>query len=72
VYWRAKMRTNVVLNDELVEEAFTFSEAISTKRELIEVALQEYVNNRKRKNLKDLKGKLQFSKGYDYKKMREM
>jgi Arc/MetJ family transcription regulator len=71
VYWRIKMRTNVVLNDELVEEAFKFSEVISTKRELIEVALQEYVNNRKRKNLKDLKGKLHFSKGYDIKKMRE-
>jgi Arc/MetJ family transcription regulator len=64
------MRTNVVLNDELVEEAFKFSQAISTKRELIEVALQEYVNNRKRKNLKELKGKLHFSKDYDYKKMR--
>ncbi|GMO11368.1 MAG: hypothetical protein Ta2A_19690 [Treponemataceae bacterium] len=66
------MRTNVVLNDELVEEAFKFSQAVSTKRELIEVALQEYVNNRKRRNLKELKGKLHFSKGYDYKKMREM
>ncbi|GHV88266.1 hypothetical protein AGMMS50267_06260 [Spirochaetia bacterium] len=66
------MRTNIVLNDELVEEAFKFSTVISTKRELIEAALQEYVNNRKRKNLKELKGKLHFSKGYDYKKMREM
>jgi Arc/MetJ family transcription regulator len=65
------MRTNIVLNDELVEEAFKFSQ-ISTKRELIETALQEYVNNRKRKNLKELKGKIQFFKGYDYKKMREM
>jgi Arc/MetJ family transcription regulator len=71
VYWRIKMRTNVVLNDELVEEAFKFSDAVSTKRELIEVALREYVNNRKRKNLKELKGKLHFSNGYDYKKMRE-
>jgi Arc/MetJ family transcription regulator len=66
------MRTNVVLNDELVEEAFKFSQTVSTKRELIEIALQEYVNNRKRKNLKDLKGKIHFSKNYDYKKMREM
>ncbi|GHV25749.1 DUF2191 domain-containing protein [Spirochaetia bacterium] len=66
------MRTNVVLNDELVAEAFKFSEAVSTKRELIEVALQEYVNNRKRKNLKELKGKINFSKDYNYKKMREM
>jgi Arc/MetJ family transcription regulator len=65
------MRTNVVLDDELVEEAFKFSQTISTKRELIEIALKEYVNNRKKKKLKDLKGKIQFSIDYDHKKMRE-
>jgi Arc/MetJ family transcription regulator len=66
------MRTNIVLNDELVEEAFKFSQAISTKKELIETALKEYVNNRKRRNLKELKGRIKFSAEYDYKKMREM
>jgi Arc/MetJ family transcription regulator len=66
------MRTNIVLDDQLVEEAFKFSQSISTKRELIEIALKEYVNNRKRKNLKELKGKIKFSPHYDYKKMREM
>jgi Arc/MetJ family transcription regulator len=72
VYWRIKMRTNIVLDDELVEEAFKFSQTVSTKRELIETALKEYVNNRKRRNLKELKGKIKFSADYDYKKMREM
>jgi Arc/MetJ family transcription regulator len=48
VYWRIEMRTNIVLDDELVEEAFKFSQAISTKKELIEMALKEYVNNRKK------------------------
>jgi Arc/MetJ family transcription regulator len=66
------MRTNIVLDDKLVEEAFKFSQAISTKKELIEMALKEYVNNRKRKNLKELKGKIKFRMDYDYKKMREM
>jgi Arc/MetJ family transcription regulator len=65
------MRTNVVLNDELVVEAFSYSQTISTKRELIETALQEYVDNRKRKNIKELNGKIQFSDGYDYKSMRK-
>jgi Arc/MetJ family transcription regulator len=65
VYWRIKMRTNIVLDDELVEEAFKFSQTVSTKRELIETALKEYVNNRKRKNLKELKGKIKFSVDYD-------
>jgi len=64
------MRTNIVLNDKLVEEAFKFSQSISTKRELIEIALREYVDNRKRKNLKELKGKIKFSDDYDYKSMR--
>ena len=65
------MRTNIVLNDELVEEAFKYSQLISTKRELIETALQEYVYNRKRKNIKELRGKIKFSDGYDYKSMRK-
>ena len=64
------MRTNIVLNDKLVEEAFKFSQSVSTKRELIEIALKEYVDNRKRKNLKELKGKIKFSDNYDYKTMR--
>jgi Arc/MetJ family transcription regulator len=65
------MRTNIVLNDELVDEAFKFSQAISTKKELIEVALKEYVDNRKRKNIKELKGKIKFQENYDYKAMRK-
>ena len=64
------MRTNIVLNDKLVEEAFKISQSISTKRELIEMALREYVDNRKRKNIKELKGKIEFSDDYDYKAMR--
>jgi Arc/MetJ family transcription regulator len=65
------MRTNVVLNDELMNEAFNFSGSISTKKELIETALREYVNNRKRKDIRELKGKIRFRDGYDYKTMRK-
>ena len=64
------MRTNIVLNDELVREAFLYSKSISTKRELVEAALKEYVNNRKKKNIKELKGKIMFQDNYDYKTMR--
>jgi Arc/MetJ family transcription regulator len=70
VYNEVYMRTNIVLNDELVDEAFQFSGTISTKRELIETALKEYVNNRKRKNIRELKGKIRFKDGYDHKMMR--
>ena len=64
------MRTNIILNDDLVEEALKYSTDISSKRELVEVALKEYVENRKRKNIKDLKGKIKFADDYDYKSMR--
>ena len=65
------MRTNIVLDDKLMDEAFLYSDNIKTKRELIETALQEYVKNRKRKDLRDLKGQILFDKEYDYKAMRE-
>ena len=70
VYYNVYMRTNIVLNDQLVDEAFRFSRTISTKRELIETALKEYVDNRKRKNISELRGKIKFSDGYDYKALR--
>ena len=64
------MRTNIVLDDQLVDEAFKYAENINTKKDLIEIALKEFVRNRKMKNIKDLKGKILFSDDYDYKKMR--
>jgi Arc/MetJ family transcription regulator len=64
------MRTNIVLDDNLVDEAFKFARDIHTKKELIEKALQEFVSARKRKDLRELKGKIQFDKNYNYKEMR--
>jgi Arc/MetJ family transcription regulator len=64
------VRTNIVLDDSLVDEAFKYAENIHTKRELIEVALREFVTSRKVKNLRDLKGKISFDDNYDYKAMR--
>ena len=64
------MRTNIVLDDNLVNEAFKYATDIRTKSELVEVALQEFVKNRKLKDIRDLRGKVQFAEGYDYKAMR--
>ena len=64
------MRTNIVLNDLLVEEAMKLTN-IKTKKELVNTALKELVGNYKRKNLIELKGKIKFIEGYDYKSMRE-
>ena len=64
------MRTNIVLDDKLVKEAFKYSRAKS-KKELIAMVLKEFVENRRRLNLLDLDGKIEFSKGYDYKSLRD-
>jgi Arc/MetJ family transcription regulator len=64
------MRTNIVLDESLVKEAFKYAENIHTKRELVEVALREFVAIRKVRNLRDLKGKIKFDDNYDYRKMR--
>jgi Arc/MetJ family transcription regulator len=64
------MRTNIVLEDSLVKEALKYSRA-KTKRELINQALEEFVKNRRRLNLLDLAGKIEFAEGYDYKSLRE-
>jgi len=61
------MKTNIVLDDELVNEAFSYSQTIRTPKGLIETALREYVNNRKPPNLNDLVGKIKFHDNYDYK-----
>ena len=64
------MRTNIVLDDNLVNEAFKYAQSVHTKRELIETALREFVSTHRMKNLRDLKGKILLADDYDYKKMR--
>jgi len=64
------MRTNIVIDDKLVEEAMILSGA-KTKKELISNALREFVTTRKRLNLLDLDGKIEFEKAYNYKGLRE-
>jgi Arc/MetJ family transcription regulator len=63
------MRTNVDLDDTLVEEAFCLTTAKTTK-ELLNQALQALIQSRKKKNLLDLAGKIQFADYYDYKALR--
>ena len=52
------MRTNIEIDDRLLKEAFKVT-LIKTKKELINTALKEFVDNHNRKNLLDLKGKIQ-------------
>ncbi len=64
------MRTNIVIDDDLLADAFSVSDA-KTKKELIHEALRDYVRLRRRKDLTDLSGKVRFIKDYDHKKMRK-
>ncbi|HEY3119401.1 MAG TPA: type II toxin-antitoxin system VapB family antitoxin [Vicinamibacteria bacterium] len=63
------MRTNIVLDDDLVAAAFGVSGA-RTKKQLVDEALRELVRVRRRKSLLDLKGRIRFAKGYDHRKLR--
>jgi Arc/MetJ family transcription regulator len=65
------MRTNIVLNDDLVREA-TMLTGITTKRELVEVALRELIKSKKKKDLFDLKGQIDFADDYDHKSARAL
>jgi len=62
------MRTNVVLDDELVEEAFQLSGA-RTKRQLLREALIELVRARRRRPLIELAGRIQFVEDFDPKEV---
>ena len=64
------MRTNIVLDDVLVTKALKIS-GIKTKRALVMAALHEFIQNHSQKDIRELKGKVAFSYGYDYKKLRE-
>ncbi len=63
------MRTNIVIDDRLMEEALKLSR-YKTKKELIHKALEEFIQNRKRRDLRELKGKIKFDKKYNYKELR--
>ena len=63
------MRTNIVIDDALIEEAFAVSN-VKTRRELVDRALREFVARHKRKNLMDLYGSDGMYPDYDYKRAR--
>lgn len=63
------MRTNIVLDEELVAEASRLT-GIRVRRKLVDEALRTLIATRRRKNLFDLEGRIRFAKDYDYKALR--
>lgn len=64
------MRTNIVIDSDLMEQAMRVS-GLSTKKEVVNRALLEFVQRRTRKDLAELQGKIRFAEEYDYKAQRE-
>jgi Arc/MetJ family transcription regulator len=64
------MQITLNLDDSLLNEAFQLTN-LSTQEELINLALQELVGSRRKKNLLDLAGQIQFAPDFNHKAMRE-
>ncbi|MDH7513298.1 MAG: type II toxin-antitoxin system VapB family antitoxin [Clostridiales bacterium] len=63
------MRTNIMIDDALMKEALRLS-GMKTKRDVVHRALEEFVRNLKKRDLREIRGKIQFATDYDYKRMR--
>lgn len=44
--------------------------SLKTKKDIVNEALKEFVANHKRLSMMELKGKIEFAEGYDYKALR--
>jgi Arc/MetJ family transcription regulator len=63
------MRTNIVLDDQLVADAMRLS-GVKTKREVVELALRRLVNSVRRKDILDLVGRNMIAPDYDVRAVR--
>lgn len=63
------MASNLAINQELLEKALEVS-GLKTKKETVNLALQEFVDRRKQMEILDLFGKMDPDPDYDYKKGR--
>ena len=64
------MRTNIVLDPKLVQEAFRYTD-VKTKRQLIELTLKEFIENHQRRDIRELRNVIKLDPNYDYKTSRE-
>ncbi|MBI5787426.1 MAG: type II toxin-antitoxin system VapB family antitoxin [Candidatus Schekmanbacteria bacterium] len=63
------MRTNIVIDDELIQQAMKLS-GLKTKREVVERGLRHIIRMGQKKELANLEGQVEFWPDYDYKNMR--
>ncbi len=63
VYDVQTMKTNIDLDDGLIEQAFAIT-GLRTKKELVNFALAELVKRNTKKDLLDLAGEIEFVDGF--------
>lgn len=63
-----QMRTNVEIDDTLIKQAMELTDS-KTKKQVVDLALRELINQRKRRSILQYRGKMKW-KG-DLNKMRE-
>jgi Arc/MetJ family transcription regulator len=66
----APMQTTLNLDESLLNEALQLTN-LTDQEELINLALRELVRSRRKKNLLDLAGQIQFTEDFDHKTLRE-
>ncbi|MCB1775881.1 MAG: type II toxin-antitoxin system VapB family antitoxin [Candidatus Competibacteraceae bacterium] len=64
------MRTNIVLNDELVNEVMRLAN-VKTKQEAVDLALQQFVAHRKQRRILELISQNLIDPDYDYRAVRD-
>ena len=63
------MRTNIELDDTLVEEAMRYA-GVRTKKDLVHLALREFVARHRRRDVRELRGTVGIRSDYDHKRLR--
>ncbi len=64
------MKVTLNLDEALINEALQLTK-LTTQEELLNLALRELVQSRRKKNLLDLAGQIQFTEDFDHKALRE-
>ncbi|MCL1916701.1 MAG: type II toxin-antitoxin system VapB family antitoxin [Peptococcaceae bacterium] len=64
------MRTNIMIDDLMMQKAMEIS-GLKTKKEVVAKALKEFIERHTRKDLRGLRGKIEFAENYDYLALRK-
>ncbi|MCK4797683.1 MAG: type II toxin-antitoxin system VapB family antitoxin [Spirochaetes bacterium] len=63
------MATNLAIDDNLLSEAYGIS-GLKTKRETVNIALKEFIEHHRQKELLKYFNKVDFDESFDYKEYR--